>query len=178
MGLFFEIMQVTAPGIMSTTIKIYGTFTDSCTVSEVIDFIEYIVICLNDSGGAICCLTELCLLDSLATLPIFPPMADSGLLPAHSDICESPKSKEDKVQKRSGVSGPLRYLEVSFLTPCKGSLEVGVEHHILGDNDEARSGETHELGVADLPKGCLAAKIYSMKDKKKRKVLVEASYSY
>lgn len=71
---------------------------------------------------------------------------------------------------------PLRYLEVSFLSPCKGSLEVCIEHHSLGEPTTAITDKSS--GVAERPIGCVAGKLYSTKDTKLKRLLVEASYSY
>ena len=120
-------------------------------------------------GGAICCLLELCVLDSFRQDPVFPP---------HDDISScSGNSGTEKKNSTIGHGGDtLKYLEVSFLSPCKGDLEVTVEHHTLGDTPR-NSAESNENGIR-LPIGSVASKIYSEKDKKKTRILVEASYSY
>lgn len=103
----------------------------------------------------------------------------AAIFPAHDDS-SSTGNKNAKGAKNKLVNDhygdTLKYLEVSFLSPCKGALEVGIEHHTLGDRQEG-STELSSSG-SKLPIGSVAGRIYAAKDKKKARVLVEASYSF
>jgi acyl-coenzyme A thioesterase PaaI-like protein len=129
-------------------------------------------------GGALCCLLELCIIDSFLAAPTFPPMAGG----------EGGAAERGASKHHAHGLEPLRYLEVSFLSPCKGSLQVGIEHHSLGLGEEPEASDKLEtFGAAGAgagaagavrPRGCLAGKVYSVTDRRKSRVMAEAAYSY
>ena len=118
-------------------------------------------------GGAICCLLELCILSTLS--------GSHG----KNDAAHSHNEPHKLADEMRYLNEPLRYLEVSFLSPCKGALEVGIEHHELGTHIRNKTYHPSDdnIGMAS-PIGCVTGKVYSAKDKKKSRLLVEASYSY
>ncbi len=125
------------------------------------------------------CLFDLCISDAL-----------TGNTSVIKDSAVNKASKSVSHSKAPAPSAScLHYLEVAYLSPCRGSTSVDIETHSLvgpssEDDSASLASKSNEsltnsgLGARSLPKGCVNARIYSMKHGAKNKVAAEATMSF
>ena len=135
-------------------------------------------------GGAMACLFDICINDALS--------GNSSVLKDSS----AKASKSDSSNKLTAHSTScLHFLEVSYLSPCRGSTSIDIETHSLVGlpaskqqkpeekttallTNKASSSQNSGLGARSLPQGCVNAKLYSMKHGARNKVAAEATMSF
>lgn len=98
-------------------------------------------------------------------------------------IRDSRSAAKDALRPSPSLLPALHFLEVSFLSPCRGSLLVDVETHSLYASGKppaaasSREGSAQQLlGVSPLlPRGSISV---TVRQPKKNKPLVEAVVSF
>jgi hypothetical protein len=107
-------------------------------------------------GGAIACAIEKCIIDHIS-------------------------DSEKAAGRAPSPISALHFLEVSFLSPCKGSVDIDVETHSLYASSGSRRARGGGNGgaagpqISLLPRGSIAV---TVRQPKKHKPLVEAVVSF